>query len=200
MNMKRFMNKKVVAIGLAAGLTLGAAGAAFAYFTTTGGTGTGDASVGSAGAVNVSVVANTAATLVPASSPTDSNAVSETVDYTITNPGESSNYVTTATIDIASSWQGGSATPAYCVADDFSLNQQAVADTPSGATTPVTESPAADLAPNSDGTTAPTAPWTSASTVGDTYYGVFTIELVDNHANQDSCESLTTVPVTVTAS
>ena len=36
MNMKRFMNKKVVAIGLAAGLTLGAAGAAFAYFTSTG--------------------------------------------------------------------------------------------------------------------------------------------------------------------
>ena len=36
MNMKRFMNKKVMAIGLAAGLTLGAAGAAFAYFTTSG--------------------------------------------------------------------------------------------------------------------------------------------------------------------
>ena len=33
MNMKRFMNKKVAAIGLAAGLALGAAGAAFAYFT-----------------------------------------------------------------------------------------------------------------------------------------------------------------------
>ncbi len=31
--MKRFMNKKVAAIGLAAGLALGAAGAAFAYFT-----------------------------------------------------------------------------------------------------------------------------------------------------------------------
>ena len=31
--MKRFMNKKVAAIGLATGLALGAAGAAFAYFT-----------------------------------------------------------------------------------------------------------------------------------------------------------------------
>ena len=31
--MKRFMNKKVAAIGLAAGLALGAAGAAFAYFS-----------------------------------------------------------------------------------------------------------------------------------------------------------------------
>ena len=34
--MKRFMNKKVAAIGLAAGLALGAAGAAFAYWTTSG--------------------------------------------------------------------------------------------------------------------------------------------------------------------
>ena len=34
--MKRFMNKKVAAIGLAAGLALGAAGAAFAYFSSTG--------------------------------------------------------------------------------------------------------------------------------------------------------------------
>jgi len=30
MNMKRFMNKKVAAIGLAAGIALGGAGAAFA--------------------------------------------------------------------------------------------------------------------------------------------------------------------------
>ena len=43
MNMKRFMNKKVVAIGLAAGITLGGAGAAFAYFTHSGQvTGSGD--------------------------------------------------------------------------------------------------------------------------------------------------------------
>ncbi len=42
MSMKRFMNKKVVAVGLAAGIALGGAGAAFAYFTSTGsGTGTG---------------------------------------------------------------------------------------------------------------------------------------------------------------
>jgi type II secretory pathway pseudopilin PulG len=42
MQMKRFMNKKVAAIGLAAGLALGGAGAAFAYFTAQGnGSGTG---------------------------------------------------------------------------------------------------------------------------------------------------------------
>jgi hypothetical protein len=45
--MKRFMNKKVAAIGLAAGLALGVAGAAFAYFTTSG-SGTGTGTVGNA--------------------------------------------------------------------------------------------------------------------------------------------------------
>lgn len=50
--MKRFMNKKVAAAGLAAGLALGAAGAAFAYFTTTGG-GSGDTTAGTAAAVTL---------------------------------------------------------------------------------------------------------------------------------------------------
>ncbi len=45
--MKRFMNKKVAAIGLAAGLVLGLPGAASAYFTSTG-TGSGSGSVGTA--------------------------------------------------------------------------------------------------------------------------------------------------------
>jgi hypothetical protein len=50
--MKRFMNKKVVAVGLAAGLALGVAGAAFAYFSSTG-SGTGSGLVGSTEAVTV---------------------------------------------------------------------------------------------------------------------------------------------------
>jgi hypothetical protein len=47
-NIKRFMSKKVVAIGLAAGVTLGLGGAAFAYFTADG-SGNAAASVGTAG-------------------------------------------------------------------------------------------------------------------------------------------------------
>jgi len=50
--MKRFMNKKVATIGLAAGLALGAAGAAFAYYVSTG-SGTGQASTGSSSNVTV---------------------------------------------------------------------------------------------------------------------------------------------------
>jgi len=60
--MKRFMNKKVVAIGLAAGMTLGAAGAAFAYFTTSG-SGSGSTTAGTAG--TVSLTAAIAGNIVP---------------------------------------------------------------------------------------------------------------------------------------
>jgi hypothetical protein len=45
--MKRFMSKKAVAVGLAVGLTLGVAGAAFAYWNSSG-SGSGNASTGSA--------------------------------------------------------------------------------------------------------------------------------------------------------
>ena len=62
MNMKRFMNKKVMAIGLAAGLTLGAAGTAFAYFTTSG-SGSGATNAGTAGTVSLS--ASIAGAIVP---------------------------------------------------------------------------------------------------------------------------------------
>jgi hypothetical protein len=50
--MKRFMNKKVAAIGLAAGLVLGIAGAAVAYFSSTG-SGTGSGLVGSSHALTI---------------------------------------------------------------------------------------------------------------------------------------------------
>ncbi len=52
--MKRFMNKKVATIGLAAGLALGAAGAAFAYYTATG-QGNGTATAGAQKNVSLSV-------------------------------------------------------------------------------------------------------------------------------------------------
>jgi hypothetical protein len=60
--MKRFMNKKVAAIGLAAGLVLGIAGAATAYFTTSG-TGNGSTTAGAAG--GVSLTATIAGNIVP---------------------------------------------------------------------------------------------------------------------------------------
>ena len=88
MNMKRFMNKKVVAIGLAVGLTLGAAGAAFAYFTSSG-NGTGSATVGSATNWTVAESAHPrVAPLFPDASIGGANI--QTDSYTVTNPGSGS--------------------------------------------------------------------------------------------------------------
>ena len=52
--MKRFMNKKVAAIGLAAGLALGVAGAAFAYYTSNG-SGPGTSTLATAKSVTLAV-------------------------------------------------------------------------------------------------------------------------------------------------
>jgi len=87
--MKRFMNKKVVAIGLAAGLTLGAAGAAFAYFTGTG-TGTGSADTGSVTSTDLAISSTTPTGLLP-------GGPAGTIDLTITNNGSGAEYVGTVT-------------------------------------------------------------------------------------------------------
>lgn len=92
MNMKRFMNKKVVAIGLAAGITLGAAGAAFAYFTTTG-TGTGAASTGSATALTITQTNPTVGGLVP-------GGPAATIDLSIHNGSATSQAVGPVTVAV----------------------------------------------------------------------------------------------------
>jgi hypothetical protein len=105
--MKRFMNKKVVTIGLAAGLALGIGGAAFAYFSSTG-SGTGTASTGNTSAVTVvqdSITYN---------GPSDGAGSSlkpgdtATVDFGITNPG-GNEYVTSISL---ASWTSNS--PSTC--------------------------------------------------------------------------------------
>jgi hypothetical protein len=103
MNMKRFMNKKVVAIGLAAGLTLGAAGAAFAYFTA-GGSGTGSATTGSA--QTVTIVQDSIAYNGPGSTTNFVPGDTATVAFGITNPSGNQEV---GTISLAS-WTSGSPT------------------------------------------------------------------------------------------
>jgi hypothetical protein len=78
-NIKRFMSKKVVAIGLAAGITLGLGGAAFAYFTAPG-SGNAAAAVGDTGTWGI--VQNN-----PATGMMYPGAGSSTITYTITNLG-----------------------------------------------------------------------------------------------------------------
>ena len=55
MNIRRFMSKKVIAIGVAAGIALGGGGAAFAYFLGSG-SGSGSGQTGSASALTISQV------------------------------------------------------------------------------------------------------------------------------------------------
>jgi hypothetical protein len=86
MNMKRFMNKKVVAIGLAAGITLGGAGAAFAYFTASG-SGSGTAAVGNAS--NVLVVTGT-----PDGTALTPNGPGSVISFTVANPSSQNEYIT----------------------------------------------------------------------------------------------------------
>ncbi len=63
--MKRFMNKKVAAVGLAAGIILGSAGAAFAYFSGSG-SGSGSASTGSVAGTDLTISqTNTPSGLLP---------------------------------------------------------------------------------------------------------------------------------------
>ena len=76
MSMKRFMNKKVAAIGLAAGLVHGGAGAAFAYFTANG-NGTGQGTVGSASTWGVAQTTSTG-TMLPGSG-------TSVIEFTVTN-------------------------------------------------------------------------------------------------------------------
>jgi hypothetical protein len=81
--MKRLMRRKVVAIGVVAGLTLGIAGAAVAYFTAVGG-GTGTASVGNA--TGISLVGTITGTLYPAGAPAS-------VSVLVTNTGAGAQHV-----------------------------------------------------------------------------------------------------------
>jgi hypothetical protein len=97
MNMKRFMNKKVVAIGLAAGLTLGAAGAAFAYFTTTG-SGNGSAATGSATALIISQT-NTVTGLLP-------GGPAGTIDLSVDNTTDSAQTVGPITVTVTAVTSG----------------------------------------------------------------------------------------------
>ena len=99
MNMKRFMNKKVVAIGLAAGITLGAAGAAFAYFTATG-SGTGTGSVGLASNWSVGPVVLAGTTIYPGQG---ANAV---VSDTVKNVGSGNQNLNQLQVSITSVAEG----------------------------------------------------------------------------------------------
>jgi hypothetical protein len=101
MSMKRFMNKKVAAIGLAAGLVLGGAGAAFAYFTANG-NGTGQGTVGSASTWGVAQTTSTG-TMLPGSG-------TSVIEFTVTNNSTGAQAIESG--DLAAAIVSDASTPA----------------------------------------------------------------------------------------
>jgi hypothetical protein len=175
--MKRFMSKKLLVVGVAVALVIGIGGAAFAYFTTTG-SGTGSAAIGDSSPLTVSLGTITGGPLFP-TIVADGNAVVDTVPYTVVNPGEGNVNLTTVVMEVTPgfTYTDAAGDPA-CTAADFSINGQAVG-TPAVAALDLTLNGVSDAPANA-------------------YTGSFTIEMVDNGANQDSCQS-GSVPLTVTA-
>jgi hypothetical protein len=98
MNIKKlFVNKKVVAIGATAVLTVGIAGAAFAYFTTTG-AGGGSTTAGTSSAVTLHAAINTG--IIPGDG-------GQSVTFTADNPSSASQEVTTISFGSVTSTDAG---------------------------------------------------------------------------------------------
>jgi hypothetical protein len=112
--MKRFFTKRAVTIGLAVGLSLGAAGAAFAYFTSSG-AGTGSASTGSSTSVTITQT-NTITGLLP-------GGPSATIDYSVHNPGAGAEHVGSVTVTLTSVTTGAVAGDPVCTTASYSITQ-----------------------------------------------------------------------------
>jgi len=180
-------HKKMAVSSLALVVALVTGGAAYAFFTSSG-TGTGSARVASASPLTVTVspgVCNKVgpSALSPCLYPTalgDSNATWDTTAYKVTNPAEGNVGLSSVLIEVTPgfTFTDANGDPA-CTAADFSINGQ-LPGTPDTVTpTGVTLKSASDSPLNS-------------------YTGSFTIQMVDNGANQDSCQGVI-VPLTVTA-
>ena len=160
--MLRRILKKRVMVAFTVVAVLAVAGAAVAYFTSTG-SGTGSASVGSSTAFTVAVSPATGGPLYPGSG-------TESLAYTITNPGTANQNLSATTATVASSGanitSGGVAVPG-CLAADF---------------------------------TATNVPPTYGNMAGGTSKsGSVTVTMTNTTANQDPCQGKTP-DITVSAS
>jgi hypothetical protein len=202
--MKRFRNisrtKKIIAAGATVALTLGLAGTAFAYFTASG-TGTGSAPVGSAVVFTVTQDGPAAAIGTDTSTPNlypdaksglatgpaftaGMNAAGTYVDQisvNVANTSSQSQYLTEVQASVSPTWsyEPNGALPA-CTAADFSLANET------------------DYQNQLQGSPA-TVAWNQSFSALDNTDVYFTIEMIDNGANQDNCEGVT-VPLVFSAS
>jgi hypothetical protein len=171
------ITKKRAVVALSVVAVLAAAGAAIAYFSSTG-TGTGSATVGSSTPFTVTETAQSGGPLYPDAAIGGSNVQTNT--YTVKNPSAGQQKLNQVVVKIATStggtWtsQANTGKPA-CTANDFSVGGQPVGQA-----------------------------WTDTSQAGDlaanqTVTSHATVELIDNGANQDNCQGVT-VPLYYSAS
>ena len=180
--------KAVVGAGVAI-LGLAVSGVALAYFTSTG-QGTGSATPGSSSPFVVSSPADAAGDLVP--NTTIGTGVKDTVSYTVTNPSAGNEKLSTVVISVGNStgtspaatetnWTATSGSNPACNSTAFSVGGQAIGDGATAGSGAYTVSPNVDLAP------------------GGVFNGTFTLQMIDNNANQNSCQGVT-VPLFISAS
>jgi hypothetical protein len=178
---KLFLNKKVVAIGAAAILTVGIAGGAFAFFTSTGsGTGTGTVGTSTAWSVNGGSVVGT---LFPDASAATGANQGVITGASVTNAATSGNQELNKIVATISGVTTSAAFPseAACATTDFQFNSPTTTWTGTGTQT-ATILPAQDLAAG------------GSYTISD-----LNVVLVDNSTAQDNCQGQT-VTVTFSAS
>jgi hypothetical protein len=179
--------KLIVVAAIVAGLAV--AGVAYAYFTSKG-QGTGSATTGTAPSFVVSSTADVAGDLVP--NTTIGTGTKDTIAYTVTNPSSGNERLTTVAISVGGStgaspnatetnWTATVGAYPACNSASFSVGGQAVGDGATPGSGAYTVSPATTLAP------------------GGIYNGTFTLQMIDNGANQDSCAGAT-VPIFISAS
>ncbi|MEO9180644.1 MAG: hypothetical protein ABI298_03230 [Acidimicrobiales bacterium] len=163
--------RRMAVVGLTVGLVAGAGGLAFAFFTASG-SGTGSGAVGSAGAFTITS-ASPSGYLYPDTAGSNKNV--ESTDYTVTNSDGGNEVLSQVTISVAGS-DGGTwsytdpANDPACTAADFSID---------GAT---------------PGTSVVDTSQAGTYSGGQSQTGSYTLEMIDNGQNQDSCQGLT-VPI-----
>jgi hypothetical protein len=158
-------------VGLTVGLIAGASGLAVAYFTAQG-TGSGTGVVGNGGAF-VITANSPSGYLYPDTAGTNQNV--ESTDYTVTNSGGGNAVLDQVTISVATSTGAAytytdSAGDPACTAADFSIDSA----TPGTAFVDTSQA--------------------GTYTGGQAKTGSFTLEMIDNGQNQDSCEGQT-IPI-----
>ena len=165
--------KKRLALVLAPIAVLAVAGAAFAYFSSTG-TGSGSATVGTSNGFTISETGTSGATtLYPDASIGVTGGYVQTHSFSVTNAGKGSQNLATFKVSVANSngstWSSSLVDPTKtaCTASDFSVGGQPV------------------------GTADEISSLEADYTGGQVKSSSVTIEMVDDHANQDNCQGVT---------